>query len=89
MNIPNMRKYVGEQMDLLCRKGFYPYEWVDGIDNLTSRVSHLLELFIHSCKWGRLYDGDNDEDDSNHGDDDVVDDDDDGNDDDGDDVHDG
>ena len=26
------KQYSDEQLDLLCRKGFYPYEWVDSDD---------------------------------------------------------
>lgn len=34
-NFDNMKKYYsGEALDLLCRKGFYPYEWVDNDDKL-------------------------------------------------------
>ena len=33
--IPDYEKYYsGEPLDLLCRKGFYPYEWVDSDDKL-------------------------------------------------------
>ncbi len=28
------RYYSGEILDLLCRKGYYPYEWVDSDDKL-------------------------------------------------------
>ena len=28
------RYYSGENLDLLCRKGYYPYEWVDSDDKL-------------------------------------------------------
>ena len=28
------RYYSGENLDLLCRKGYYPYEWVDSEDKL-------------------------------------------------------
>ena len=34
-NFDNMKKYYkGEALELLCRKGFYPYEWVDSDDKL-------------------------------------------------------
>jgi len=29
-----MRNKFPEHMELLCRKGFYSYEWVDDIENL-------------------------------------------------------
>ena len=29
-----MKRQFSEHMDLLCRKGFYPYEWVGGIEKL-------------------------------------------------------
>ena len=33
-NFHFMKRQFPEHMDLLCRKGFYPYEWVDGIEKL-------------------------------------------------------
>ena len=32
------RYYSGEHLDLLCRKGCYPYEWVDSDDKLNYKV---------------------------------------------------
>ena len=29
-----MKTYFGENIDALCRKGFYPYEWVDNVEKL-------------------------------------------------------
>ena len=33
-NFPNMKQHFENHMDILCRKGFYPYEWVNNIDKL-------------------------------------------------------
>jgi hypothetical protein len=34
INFNNMKKYYENELDLLCQKGFYPYEWVDSVDKL-------------------------------------------------------
>jgi hypothetical protein len=34
INFKNMNKYYENELDLLCQKGFYPYEWVDSVDKL-------------------------------------------------------
>ena len=34
-NFNHMKKYYNNELDLLCQKGFYPYEWVDNVDKLT------------------------------------------------------
>ena len=34
-NFPNMKKYYNDdELKLLCRKGFYPYDWMDNNDKL-------------------------------------------------------
>ena len=33
-NFPCMKQYFNEHMDLLCRKGFYPYEFIDNDEKL-------------------------------------------------------
>jgi hypothetical protein len=33
-NFNHMKKYYNNELDLLCQKGFYPYEWVDNVDKL-------------------------------------------------------
>ena len=45
------------------QKGFYPYEWVDGVENQTMRGFHLLRLFFRIDNESVLYDdGDGDKD---------------------------
>lgn len=34
VNFNNMKQYYNNEIDLLCQKGFYPYEWVDTDDKL-------------------------------------------------------
>jgi len=34
VNFPCMKQYFNDEIDLLCRKGFYPYEWVDNDSKL-------------------------------------------------------
>ena len=34
INFNNMKKYYSDDINLLCQKGFYPYEWVDSDDKL-------------------------------------------------------
>ena len=34
VNFPGMKQYFKEDMDILCRKGFYPYEFIDNNDKL-------------------------------------------------------
>ena len=29
-----MKQYFPDHLDLLCKKGYYPYEWVDNIEKL-------------------------------------------------------
>ena len=42
-----IRKNVGGQMDLLCRKGLYPYEWVAGIEKLDNKeTTDILKQLI-------------------------------------------
>ena len=33
-NFHSMKQYYNDHMDLLCKKGIYPYEWIDNIDKL-------------------------------------------------------
>ena len=33
-NFNHMKKYYNNELDLLCQKGFYPYEWVDNVEKL-------------------------------------------------------
>ena len=36
----NMKKYFPDHLDLLCRKGFYPYEWFDNNDKFNHIGCH-------------------------------------------------
>jgi hypothetical protein len=36
-----MQKAFGEHMDLLCRKGLFPYAWVGGIEKLLDFGSQI------------------------------------------------
>ena len=36
LNFKYMKKYFPDHLDLLCQKGYYPYEWVDNIEKLDS-----------------------------------------------------
>ena len=33
-NFNHMKKYYEPELELLCQKGFYPYEWVDNVEIL-------------------------------------------------------
>ena len=33
-NFKHMQKYYADKLELLCQKGYYPYEWVDNINKL-------------------------------------------------------
>ena len=35
-NFHSMKQYFSENMDILCRKGFYPYEWMDNVSKMNS-----------------------------------------------------
>ena len=51
-------------MDLLCRKGFYPYEWVDGIEKLDYEDIPPIEALHSQLKdESALYDDDDNKDD--------------------------
>ena len=48
-NFPRMKQYFKEDMDILCRKGFYPYEFVDSDDKLklfraTTKIIFLFKI---------------------------------------------
>ena len=58
-----MRKQFGDHMDILCRKGFYPYEWVDSIDKLIYIGIPPAEVFHSQLKHESvLYAVDNEDD---------------------------
>ena len=49
-------------MDLFCRKGFYPYEWVDGIEKLDYEGIPPIEAFHSQLKnESVLFDDDDDD----------------------------
>ena len=41
----NMRQFFPNDMDILCRKGYYPYEWVDSFDKLNYVGLPPIEAF--------------------------------------------
>lgn len=45
-----MQKFYGDKMDLLCRKGYYPYEWVDKDDKLNYEGLPPKESFYSRLK---------------------------------------
>ena len=45
-----MTKNEKDHMDLLCRKGFYPYEWVDRIKKLDYDAIPPIEAFQSQLK---------------------------------------
>ena len=36
-NFHSMKQYFESDMDMLCKKGFYPYEWMDDV----SKMNHV------------------------------------------------
>jgi hypothetical protein len=42
IDFPCMKQYFKEDMDILCRKGFYPYEFIDSDDKLTKTIIYNL-----------------------------------------------
>ena len=49
-NFHHMTKNEKDHMDLLCRKGFYPYEWVDRIKKLDYEAIPPIEAFQSQLK---------------------------------------
>jgi hypothetical protein len=45
-----MKKYFNENLDLLCQKGFYPYEWVDSFSKLSYEGLPPRECFYSKLK---------------------------------------
>ncbi|MFM7987081.1 MAG: hypothetical protein ACKPKO_48000 [Candidatus Fonsibacter sp.] len=50
INFQFMRNYVPEHMELLCRNGFYLYEWVDDIEKLNHVGLPEKESFYSTLK---------------------------------------
>ena len=44
-NFKHMKREYGQHLDLLCRKGFYPYEWMDTADKLNHEGLPARENF--------------------------------------------
>lgn len=44
-NFKHMRKFYGDKMDLLCKKGHYPYEWVDSDEKLNHEGLPPIDKF--------------------------------------------
>ena len=40
-----MKKYYNDNMDLLCQKGYYPYEWFDDISKMKHKGLPPIEAF--------------------------------------------
>ena len=58
-NFHNMTRHYLEHMDLLCRKGFYPYAWVEGIEKLDYEGLPPIDAFHSQLKSDSvLYDKD-------------------------------
>ena len=50
-NFDNMKKeFSPEHLDLLCRKGFYPYEWMDSAEKLNHKGLPAKEEFYSTLK---------------------------------------
>ena len=45
-----LKEYFPDDLDLLCRKGFYPYEWVDNINKLDHEGLPPIESFYSQLK---------------------------------------
>ena len=45
-NFKHMKRAFGDTTEVLCRKGYYPYEWMDREEKLSTKVYHKLVDFI-------------------------------------------
>ena len=50
IHFKHMNKHHANHLDLLCQKGFYPYEWVDNIDKLNHVGLPNIADFYSSLK---------------------------------------
>ena len=57
-NFPSMKQYFNEHMDLLCRKGFYPYEFIDDKDKLNYDGLPPKEKFYSKLTQSNINDND-------------------------------
>ena len=49
-NFNFIRREIPENYELVCQKGFYPYEWVDGLDKLNYKGLPPREAFCSRLK---------------------------------------
>ena len=54
----NMKKYFKDDMDVMCRKGFYPYEWMDDADKFNHIGLPDIKEFYNNLKQEALSDSD-------------------------------
>jgi hypothetical protein len=52
----NMRREFPEHMELLCKKGHYPYSWVDSVEKLKFRGLPPREAFDNDLSGDKLSD---------------------------------
>ena len=57
-NIPCVKQYFNDHMDLLCRKGFYPYEFVDSDDKLNYPELPPKESFYSKLSQSNISESD-------------------------------
>jgi hypothetical protein len=55
-NFNHMKKYYANHLDILCQKGYYPYEWVDNVEKLNHIGLPPKEEFYSSLKQETLKD---------------------------------
>lgn len=58
INFPCMKQYFYNHMDLLCRKGFYPYEFIDNNNKLNYNGLPPKENFYDKLKQKHIDDND-------------------------------
>ena len=51
-----MKQNYPEHMELLCQKGYYPYEWVNGVDKLDHKGLPPKNSFYSSLKQETITD---------------------------------
>ena len=57
-NFPCMKQYFDKHMDILCRKGFYPYEFMDNNDKLNYPELPPQEAFYSKLSQSSISDDD-------------------------------
>ena len=53
-NFKHMKRYYADKLELLCQKGYYPYEWVDNISKLDYEGVQPIEAFNSRLKQFKL-----------------------------------